>query len=341
MEQQLNIEGSESLDSSFNLIESKNKESIEKINSLRREEQASAVYVIGQELTKISEDFARQGIKKGIFYKFVANRFFYSEDTTRKYIKIYLIIPEDFIKKAKNILLGHLYSLVRMNETERNLFIAAMILIENSSYIKTENIKLQKYYSANDISNLKILRERNKSKFDTPEKIRDYIVQEIIVPKVKEDFNNRKPPDEKRGREIKSDYFKCNFYAFEPTTEQGLIGLFCTIFHLIANPGFKFNFGKETMSFSRILNLKTSFPDAKIECVVYDRNGNPTGHFYELHVELEYKSHNYIQHLHQITPKRYCSMIICWENNWNEEKPYVHILSIKELLEKGQIVLHH
>jgi hypothetical protein len=163
----------------------------------------------------------------------------------------------------------------------------------------------------------------------------------MIVPKVKADFENKRTPhNNKRGEPIKDNPFQFNLYAFEPTTEQGVVGLFCTIFHLIAQPEFKFNFHKQIISFSRIQKIQTAFPDALIECIEYDKKDNRIG-LCDLYVEFEYKSHNYIEHLHHVTPKKSCGMVICWENNWNDEKPYVHILSIKELLEKGQIILHH
>jgi hypothetical protein len=181
-------------DSLLKIIEVKHKDSIKKIDNLRREDPSTAAYEIGQELTKIFEDFERNKIPKGVFYQYVHDKFFYSEAITRKYKKIYALVPLDFIKKAKNILLGHLYSLIKMEKEERNFFMEAMLLVENDSYITTESIKIKKYYSAEDICILKSLRERDKTKFDTSEKIKNYIIQQMIVPKVKADFENKRTP---------------------------------------------------------------------------------------------------------------------------------------------------
>ncbi|MEG4074236.1 hypothetical protein QUA30_16325 [Microcoleus sp. Pol14C2] len=323
------------------ILEVKHKESLDKIDNLRREDPCIAAYKIGEELTKIFEDCERNQISKGVFYQYVHNKFYYSEDIIRKYKEIYALIPLDFIGKAKNILLGHLYSLIKMGEKERKLFMDAILLVENDNYFATESIKIKKYYRTEDISILKNLREQDKTKFDTPEKIKNYIIQKRIVPKVKADFEKKTiANNNKRGEPIQDNLLEFNLYAFEPTTEQGVVGLFCTIFHLIAKPELNFNFHQKKVSFSRIQKIQTAFPDALIECIEYDKKGNRTG-LHDLYVEFEYKSHNYIEHRHPAARKRYCEMVICWENNWNDEKPYVYILSLKELLEKGQIILHH
>ncbi|MEP6488297.1 hypothetical protein NDI43_05795 [Microcoleus vaginatus GB2-A3] len=323
-------------------LEVKHKDSLDKIDHLRREDPSIAAYKIGEELTKIFEGFERHQIPKGVFYQYVHDKFFYSEAIIRKYKEIYALVPLDFIEKAKNILLSHLYSLIKMEEEERKLFMEAILLVENADYFATESIKIKKYYRTKDISILKSLREEDKTKFDTPEKIKNYIIQNMIVPKVKADFENKRKADDnnKRGEPIQDNPLKFNLYEFEPTTEQGVVGLFCTIFHLIAKPEFKFNIFSEKMSFSRIQKIQTAFPDAVIECIRYDKKGNRTG-LHNLSVEFEYKSHNYIEHGHHAARKKSCEMVICWENNWNDEKPYVYIWSIKELLEKGQIILHH
>lgn len=322
-------------------LEVKHKESLDKIDNLRREDPGIAAYKIGEELTKIFEDCERNQISKGVFYQYVHDKFSYSEDIIRKYKEIYALIPLDFIEKAKNILLGHLYSLIKMGEKERKLFMDAILLVENDNYFATESIKIKKYYRTKDIYILKSLRDQDKTKFDTPEKIKNYIIQKMIVPKVKEDFEKKtRANNNKRGEPIQDKFFKFNLYAFEPTTEQGVVGLFCTIFHLIAKPELNFTFHQKKVSFSRIQKIQTAFPDALIECIEYDKKGNRTG-LHDLYVEFEYKSHNYIEHRHHAARKRYCEMVICWENNWNDEKPYVYILSLKELLEKGQIFLHH
>jgi hypothetical protein len=322
---------------SIEKIETKNKASIEKIESLRREDASKAVYEIGQELTKLFESFERQGLEKRRFYKYVEDKFHYSRSTTIKYMNIYKLIPLTFINNAKNILLGHLYSLIKMNsDEERTIFMDAMLLLEKDSYITQQSIKLKTYYRKNDISSLKHLRDKDKSGFDTAEKIKSHILDKMIVPKVTEAFNKRKQDNSTRGQQFENNPFT-NLYVFEPTTEQGVVGLFCTIFHLIAKPEFKFRLGNKIMSFSRIQIIQTAFPDALLECIVYDNKGKITG-LYDLYVEFEYKSQNYLRHSHQSTPKKFCEMVICWENDW-DEKPYVYILSLKELLNKGKVIL--
>ena len=94
------------------------------------------------------------------------------------------------------------------------------------------------------------------------------------------------------------------------------------------------------MFFSKINKIKTSFPDAEIECCICDSDGNETGQYYGLEVEFEYQSSTYLTHEHHKVAKKDCEMIICWEDNWGEKKPYIHILSLKNLLDIGKINLH-
>ncbi|MFN5065864.1 MAG: hypothetical protein ACK4V0_02470 [Aphanizomenon sp.] len=87
-----------------------------------------------------------------------------------------------------------------------------------------------------------------------------------------------------------------------------------------------------------IFLVKESFPDAEIEFYTHE-NSLPTGKI-TLNVEFEYESNNYIKHEHHREYGKKCHLIICWLNNWSSPAYYAHILSIKELLETGEINLH-
>jgi hypothetical protein len=319
-------------------MDDKLQKSIDKINKLHRGEAATAAWQIGEEITKMYEQYPNQKY----FFNFLSERTPYSKDLARKYMKIYDLIPLEDIKQAKNILLGHLYALIEINENERKIFLETFKLIENNQYICNQKINLRNYYRVDYIKTLTFLRKESESDYDTPEKIEKYIVDKLIAPAYKENFDKEFTLDNNKGKILSPNSFNLHFlYAYEPGDEQSLVALFCTMFHMIANPEFKFKLGNDTLSFSKIINVRQKFPDAKFECEKYDRKGNYTGETSEIFVEFEYQSRTFTtKHLHHLTPKRYADMIICWENNWDDEKTYAYILSIKELLETGKIVLH-
>ncbi|MGB3419222.1 MAG: hypothetical protein WBA52_02085 [Dolichospermum sp.] len=312
--------------------------SIEKINKLYRGESAITAWQIGEEITKMYEQYP----EKKKFFNFLDDNTPYSQDLARKYMKIHDLIPLEDIKKAKSILMGHLYTLIKMNKDEIKFFLQALQRLEENQYIRSSNIELKNYYRVDNIATIIALRKQNESDYDTPEKIETYLLHHCIIPEYKKKFNDNPKPDSTGLPLRTSDKFFGleKFYQNEPKDEQSTVALFCTMFHVIANKDFKFKYGKDTISFSQIIWIREKFPDARLKFDKYDSKGNCTGNI-ELFIEFEYKSNNFIKHFHHITAKKYAEMIICWENNWGGEKPYAYILSIKELLETGEIKLHN
>ena len=254
-------------------------------------------------------------------------------------MKIHELIPLETIKEAKSILLGHLYQLIKMDKDEREMFLKVFKNLEQNQYIRDSKIELKQYYRVDHISTIAALKKQNESYYNTPEKIEKYLLEQCIIPQYKQKFNEKLNYDS-TGIALKSNLFNLEkYYENEPIDEQSLVGLFCTMFHMIANENFKFKYAKKTISFSKIMWIREKFPDARLKFNEYDSKGNHTGYI-ELFIEFEYKSNNYIKHLHHITPKRDAQMIICWEDNWGDTKPYACILSIKQLLETGEIKLH-
>ncbi|MFM5889321.1 MAG: hypothetical protein ACKOQS_13685 [Dolichospermum sp.] len=319
-------------------MDEKLQKSIEKINKLHRGESAITAWQIGEEITKMYEQYP----DKKRFFKFLDDRTPYSQDLARKYIKIHDLIPLEDIKKAKSLLMGHLYTLIKMNKDEITIFLQALQRLEENQYIHNANIELKNYYRVDNISTIDALRKQNESDFNTPEKIEQYLLDKFIIPQYKKKLNDNSKPDS-TGLPLTKNY---NFfdieklYQNEPKDEQSTVALFCAMFHIIANERFKFKYGKDTISFSQIIWIREKFPDARLKFDKYDSKGKCTGHI-ELFVEFEYKSNNFIKHSHHITAKKYAELIICWEDNWGEEKPYAPILSIKELLKKGEIELQN
>ncbi|MFB2838536.1 hypothetical protein [Floridanema evergladense] len=310
---------------------------IDAINELHKGERTVLAWKIGEQISKLYNLSKQKSRNK--FFKSIAEKIPYSEDVAKKYYEIYNIFSLEVIKAVKSILLGHLYELIKMPKEERELFLRALILVENNEYIKKQNLNLTDYYQVNHITIINNLRSHYSSKFQTPEQIEAYIVNELIAPQVREKLDKGKLKNKKQGNLIKTNKFPPLLHPYEPTQEHDFLGFFCTIFYLIANKEFKFTLKRETMYFYRIITIQKPFPDMEIECVRCDKNGKEIGG-YPLSVELEYESREYLEHKHHRDPNKSCEMIICWNNNWGNEKPYVHILSIKELLETGEMKLH-
>ena len=163
------------------------------------------------------------------------------------------------------------------------------------------------------------------------------------------------------GPDLKTSYFREieSIYARQPIDEQGLVGLFCTIFPLIKSNNLtikcldylKFLDISVTteLYFQKIKGIRTRFPDAIIEFTIFDRKSSKTKTT-ELFIEFEFESFNYVRHKHYDSKEK-CHLIVCWKHeelsqweNWkkfshNKTQPLPFILSVKNLLESGEINL--
>ena len=163
------------------------------------------------------------------------------------------------------------------------------------------------------------------------------------------------------GPDIKTTYFPEieNIYSKEPIDEQGLVGLFCTIFPIIKSNNLTIkccdylsflgvSLTKE-LYFLKIKGIRTRFPDSIIEFNICDSRFK-TIRTTELFVEFEFESFNYIRHKHYDS-KGKCDLIVCWKHeelskweNWKKfyykkNQPLPFILSVEKLLETGEINL--
>jgi hypothetical protein len=164
------------------------------------------------------------------------------------------------------------------------------------------------------------------------------------------------------GQDIKTSYFPEieNIYSKQPIDEQGLVGLFCTIFPIIKNKGLDIkcldylNFleipkkYQYPLEFFKIKGIRTRFPDAIIEFYVCNRQLEKI--VIDIFVEFEFASFNYIRHKHYESQEK-CHLIVCWKHeelskweNWRKlyykkNKPLPFILSVEKVLETGEINL--
>ncbi|MCE2905897.1 MAG: hypothetical protein LW814_12885 [Anabaena sp. CoA2_C59] len=277
------------------------------------------------------------------FEKFVEQYLEITARTANKYLRIYEIwqseeVPE-ILKKNKNMLLEHLYTLIKPeNEAIRDRILEAMANMEEYFEKHLEKKKLKKIYREDDIIFLVKAISESKNNLSVKD-IEKALLKDFINPRIK---TSKQPikPNIRPKTNIKTLHFNklAELYANEPVDEQSFVALFCTMFHLIKENNIIFSWHNYKISFSKIIDIKESFPDAEIEFYTHE-NSLPTGKI-TLNVEFEYESNNYIKHEHHREYGKKCHLIICWLNNWSSPAYYAHILSIKELLETGEINLH-
>ncbi|MBD2003842.1 MULTISPECIES: hypothetical protein [Cyanophyceae] len=150
-----------------------------------------------------------------------------------------------------------------------------------------------------------------------------------------------------------------DIYSKKPIDEQGLVGLFCTIFPIIKSKkltikdsdflGFCEIPLKYQLYFLKIKGIRTRFPDAIIDFAICNQDLTIYATT-EISVEFEFESFNYTRHRHYETHEK-CPLIVCWKHeelskwkNWKQiyykkDKPLPFILSVEKLLETGEINL--
>lgn len=188
-------------------------------------------------------------------------------------------------------------------------------------------------------------------KIELPEKEIEKIIQTNIE-KGKEEARKRKRAKREQkgtngksvyGDEFKSDFFKdiSALLENEPVNEMGLVSLFCLMFQSLR--GTQFDWKNETITFVAIQYVRAEFPDARIRC----KTTGKIKRNFELDVEFEFESYNYVRHKHMKSPKN-CDLIICWHDNAKTDeklkesqtvKKMPPVLSLKNCFKTGEIEL--
>lgn len=321
---------------------------LDKIQELYKGEPTTIAWKVGEQVSELYDLYKLSNLESGrkasfsSFYNQIKDqgKIPYSENTLRTYRKIYQIIDFDVIQDLKSISVGHLQELISLNKDQRNLIIQAFRQVETSEYIRKQKIDLKKYYRVEQIHELINLIQKNPDKYNNTKKIQDHIIYKFVNPGIRVSKEKGQGHGNIRGSLIQTNHFQL-YSLYEPSEEQELICLFLTLFHQLASPKFVFKLDKYYLYFSKIakLTIKT-FPDAEIECCVcLNDKGQPNGKTYNIFVEFEKESKEYLKHKHHRELNKTCSLIICWDNNWKDEDPWVHILSVKEILKTGEIKL--
>lgn len=262
------------------------------------------------------------------FSDYTLAEFKVSEDTARKYISIFKAFPKNLI--TNKMAISHLHALLNVEQTMRNCLLNVMCQLE-----KDNNDSKYPPYTEKSLINVKRLLSSVKSdKKLSKEEIKELLQQEVSKMSV-----GRKEDDKinfRMGPPLKAVHFPelVELYTSEPIDEQGFVGLFCTMFPLMKEKDLKFKFGKYLIKFSKILCIRTPFPDAKMEFLIDSKKNVIT----QLDIEFEFNSYSYRDHLKS---KKKCDLIICWKHDWEDQR-FIRppILSIKDVLETGIITLH-
>jgi len=292
------------------------------------------------------------------FKFYTKEEFNITDNTAEQYIKVHQKIPFDMI--TDNMLISHLYTIAEMQDDLKNKVLKTMQWAEKNENIQEENIQEENKlpYDGDVILVLKQIVESAKSNHLLSDEILQEIFKEILNQDIKENkrkTRNKKNPLEEampidRLRIHQSFKNVSSIYSHAPISEQGLVGLFCTMFHIIRKK--KLDYEKNKYRFSRILYVRTEFPDAKIELEreyeedklsIFNSLNMPEDKVIPNYIDIEFEldSFNYWRHKHH-EAKEKCDMIICWEiGKTFKEINMPPILSIRELLESGTITLHY
>lgn len=309
----------------------------------KAERSAKQAWKAGEKLSIISQE-EKFKPDYNSFRDYTKEEFNINERTANKYIVVYQKIPFELI--TDNMLVSHLYTIATMQEELKYKILETMAWAETNSKFN-ENKNQQQTYDNGIILTFKQIIESIKEEAKNTLKNQDY--HEIFELIYEQDTNESKQKERRRKDPLKDaeplinldihEKFKdvSTLYYNTPISEQGFVGLFCTIFHIVKELNFLYQ--DKQVKFSKIIYIRTEFPDALIEL----QKNDDTPHE-NVSIEFELDSFNYWIHEHH-KAKEKCKIIICWEHGEKFKKlmkkinsPYV--LSIKEVLETGKIKLH-
>ncbi len=295
-------------------------EKTEKVRSLIKRAKNSALdaWDAGEILNGVFQEHF--GEDEYEFDKYTSKEFGITLNTAIKYINLHNKINRKDI--TENMFVTHLYPLLDVDDV--SLRIELLKIIRKQKKITGKDVY--------EIINLVEVSENIKTRAD---------IENEFVRIIKENKHRRTQKRfsfDRKGKPIKSKYFREVLALFpnSPIDEQGLVGLFCSMFSFLREKEFKMN--KYLIKFDKIEYIRTEFPDGQI---IAENIKNPD-EIITINVEFEYESRNYIRHGHNKVKNKKCDLIVCWRNDLDENKSYEGIpliLSIKKVLQEGEIQL--
>lgn len=371
---------------------------IQELTKLIKEdkEKGKTAWTIGKMLSELKEQRLANVKKTNLlayfekdFENFISQTLGLSKAQTGRRIDIYKGITDSKLI-TKKMAISHLEQVIRLDDKKaREKLLKTLSEMEMEMEIENKNGKHSVPYNAQIIGSMVsqyknyLQKQSNNKKYndnlplssdDSTESNKneestgtDFNFREVLGTEIsnykrerEKSYNNR---SDIWGQDIKTSYFPEieNIYSREPIDEQGLVGLFCTIFPIIKNNDLTIkcldylNFleipkkYQYQLNFKKIKGIRTRFPDAIIELDICDFQLKII-RTTELFVEFEFESFNYIHHKHYDSQEK-CHLIVCWKHdelsqwkNWKNlyyknAKPLPFILSVENLLKTGEINL--
>ncbi len=331
----------------------------------RSESSGKAAFRIGEILYEIKSNERY----KNEYKNFVLQKIRISDSKASVYISIYTAFEDrkDSLSDNDNMLVTHLELLSKLPKEQTALIFKAIVFLEQSEiYNDSRNDQnIRPSYETGDLEALKNIAQICEVK---DQKDVNNILLEIYKSRKEEEKEEKAKKKELKklgklnnsepfyhGNKLKCTYFcdLSNLIDHEPIDEQSLVGLFCVLFHLIAQESLLFSLklkdSEEKDSqycFSSFYIIRQSYPDAVIN-IRNIRNKRLT----PINVEFEFRSSRFIRHEHLDNSDIKCHLIICWEddiknstlekylNKIRDSQRFPKILSVKDLLETGKIEL--
>lgn len=275
-----------------------------------------------------------------------------TNERAQEYILVYKL-PKFMVDIGLS--LHDIFEIAKAESNDKARIIKVLEVVENDTYVTNKRKNTKKIYSDKTYSCILDLLD-SSSKYSDCASIAKKFIDTIIQPQIER--NEMRHFAKKIGQKTKlnTNFFPDleDLYPHEPISEHGFVALFFAMFHLLKHDDskmniatdsnlkvYKFDLHKQMFSFNKLIYVQSNFPDATINMNILNKNDNIIGNA-DLYVELEYLSQDYIGHKHHLDNKVRCDLIICWQNNWVDKSRYfAPIISIKELLDTGNIKVHH
>ena len=164
------------------------------------------------------------------------------------------------------MLVTHLYHLI---DTDIEIRLKVLdVLTDTNRMDKSDGSKKElpknNIFTCNDINELIGILETSTQKYSETD-----IKQELskIILKNKEKSKKKKRTATEQGTPIISSYFIeiIQFFPNEPISEQGVVGLFCGMFHILKK--IKFEYNNKNITFHSIEYIRTTYPDVRVKTI--------------------------------------------------------------------------
>lgn len=308
----------------------------------KAEDTGLIAWEIGQKAKGIKEVKSYENLSSKKYKKFedyCSKELNKSEATIVGYIKIFEAFekPEDIA----TMLVTHLRELVKIKDKQVRATAVKIFKRQQREAVFGKVAPQTSPFSTKEIKAVvKLLQVEGKITENEVEQT----IQVVLETKRKED--NRKSYNRfgETFGEIKINELKETILR-EPIDEQGTVAIFCILFQQLKNQEFDFvvEESNRKIQFHQIDFVRVKFPDCRL---IVKNNSSRKKELFEIMVEFEYESGNYITPHNHIISNEICHLIICWKNNIdrdkyseNQNRKIPPIISLENFVKFGKIEL--